>query len=416
MADSIQSKSFFRSGRYLLFWFGSLLSNIGAWMQQIAEPWVVLNLTNSPFWLGLDSFALNAPGLLFTLLGGVLADHYNRKVIILFFQAIQFLCVITMVILLLVGWLKVWMIVVISFLVGLTDSLSMPSFQSITPSLVEKKDIPKAVSLNSTQFNLSRILGPAIAGIVIVRFGALVCFSANAASYIPFFLSIYFIFPRGKLKKQGESINTKPVHQLKEFRKILINPEIRISLLTILITSTFCAPIITFCAVLIKNTFHAQAEYFGISVAAFGIGGLIGAAITFIPLPKLIKRNRLASILAIFLGLIIVAISLNHSFYFLIILLVFAGITLTASNISLNTSLQENVEENIRGRIVSLYQLSLSGGIAIGALITGYTVTQFNISTALLINGIMALILQIWLLRTQFNVQIKLHSKKTLNH
>ncbi len=415
MNDTLQtSKSFFRSGRYILFWVGSLFSNIGAWMQQIAEPWVVLSLTNSPFWVGLDSFALNAPGLLFTLLGGVLADHYDRKKVILFFQAIQFVCVLTMILLLIAGWLKVWMIVIISFFVGLTDSLSMPAFQSITPSLVGKKDIPIAVSLNSTQFNLSRILGPAIAGIVIVRYGALVCFSANAASYIPFFLSIYFIFPRGKFIKHKESIQTKPIHQLKEFKNLLHNPEVRISLLTVLVTSMFCAPLITFCAVLIKNIFHAQVEHFGGAMTAFGIGGLIGASITFITLPKSLKRNRFASILAILLGLVIVSIALNRSLYILIALLVFAGAALTASNISINTFLQEDVEENIRGRIVSLYQLALSGGISIGALFTGFTVTQFNISTALLINGIFAVILQAWLLWKQYRIPIARFHKENI--
>ena len=122
------SKSLLRTGRYGLYWLSSLLSNIGTWMQQIAQPWVILSLSNSPFWVGLDSFAMNAPSLLFMLWGGVIADRYDRSKIIYFFQAIQFLCVVTMVVLLILVWLKVWMIVLISFLVGLTDSLSMPRF------------------------------------------------------------------------------------------------------------------------------------------------------------------------------------------------------------------------------------------------------------------------------------------------
>ena len=401
MRDLAQtSKSFFRTSRYILFWLSSLFSNIGTWMQQVAQPWVVLSLTNSAFWVGLDGFAMNAPGWIFTLFGGVLADRYDRRKTVLLFQAIQFLCVVTMVILLVVGWLKVWMIVTISFMVGLTDSLSMPSFQSIMPSLVEKKEIGKAVSLNSTQFNLSRILGPAIAGIVIVRFGAIVCFSANAASYIPFFLSLYFIYPRKKLKTSALPIEAKLIEQLKEFKSLLLNVEVRLPLMIVLVSSMFCAPIITFCAVLIKNVFHAEVTNFGGAVAAFGIGGLIGSATSFMTLPKL-KGNKFASITAILLGLAIVGIALNHSIYILITLLVIAGAALTASNISINTSLQENVAENIRGRIVSLYQLALSGGISIGALFTGFMVTQLNISKALLINGIAAILFQVWLLFKQ---------------
>jgi len=394
-------KSFFRTGRYALFWVSSLFSNIGTWMQQIAQPWVVLSLSNSPFLVGLDSFALNAPGLFFTLWGGLLADRYNRRKIVLFFQTIQFLCVSTMVTLLVLGWLKVWIIVTISFLVGITDSLSMPSFQSIIPSLVNQKDIPRAVSLNSTQFNLSRILGPAIAGIVIVRFGAIACFSANAASYIPFFLSLYFIYPRRKIKTQGGSIEAQPAVKLNEFRKLLLNPEISLPLMTVFVTNLFCGPLISFCSVLIKNIFHAQVESFGGAMAAFGLGGLIGAASSFISLPTSVKRNRVAAAISVFLGVIVVAVALNHSYYLLLVLLVFAGAALTTTNISINTFLQANATNNIRGRIASMFQLALSGGIAIGALLTGFTVSQFNISNALIINGIFAIVFQLWLLKKQ---------------
>jgi len=406
MNDSLHvSKSFFQSGRYILFWVSSLFSNIGTWMQQVAQPWVVLSLTNSPFWVGLDSFALTAPGWLFTLWGGVLADRYERRRTVLFFQAIQFVCVLTMVILLIMGQLEVWMIVLLSFLVGLTDSLSMPSFQSIIPSLVERKDIHRAVSLNSTQFNLSRILGPAIAGIVIVRFGAVVCFSTNAASYIPFFLSLYFIYPRGGLKIKSEQIEGKPVQQIEEFRTLLLNPEVRLPLLSTLVTNLFCAPLVTFCAVLTKDVFHAEAGTYGGAMTALGIGGLLGAATSFISLPVYFKGNKLASVLAISLGFVVVAIALNHSFYLLLLLLVLAGAALTSSNVAVNIFLQENVVNSIRGRLVSLYQLALSGGISIGALFTGFIVSQFNISNALLINGAFTIAFQIWLLRKQFKLK-----------
>ncbi len=395
------SKSFLSSRKYILFWVSSLFSNIGTWMQQTAQPWIVLSLSNSPFLVGLDSFAMNAPGLIFTLFGGLLADRYDRRKIVLFFQTIQFLCVITMVVLLVLGWLKVWMIIIISFLVGLTDSLSMPSFQSVIPSLVNPKEIPRAVSLNSTQFNLSRVLGPAIAGIVIVRFGAVACFSANAISYVPFFLSLYFIYPRRRDKIKKESIEGQPIAQLNEFKKLLLNPLIRLPLLTTFVTSMFCVPLVSFCSVLIKNVFHSEVSNFGGAMAAFGLGGLIGAATTFISLPESLKRNKLAAFTAIFLGCLVVAVALNHSLDLLFVLLVFAGTALTITNISVNTFLQENATNNIRGRIASMFQLALTGGISVGALLTGFTVSKLNISTAFLINGSVAIVLQVWLLWRQ---------------
>src|SRR5262249_378329 len=144
-----ESGSLLRSRRYALFWASSLLSNIGTWMQQIAQPWVMLSMTNSPFWVGIDSFALNAPGWLFTLWGGVIADRVDRRRLVLYCQFVQFAGVLTLFLLLISGRLQVWKIVAISFLVGTTDALSMPAFQSIIPSLVSREEMPRAISLNS---------------------------------------------------------------------------------------------------------------------------------------------------------------------------------------------------------------------------------------------------------------------------
>jgi MFS family permease len=359
-------------------------------------------LTNSAFWVGVDSFALNAPGWLFTLWGGVLADRYDRKKTVMFFQSIQFLCVFTLVVLLLTGKLNVWMIVVISFLVGLTDALSWPSFQSIIPSLVDKKDIPRAVSLNATQFNLSRILGPALAGIVIVRYGAVVCFSANAASYLPFFLSLYFIYPRGGLKTKSVDAEANLSQQLNQFRDLLRDRLVRLPLLITLGNGLFCAPLIAFSVVLIKNVFHAEAGTYGGAMTAIGVGGLLGAATSFVSLPRHFGGNKLASVIAVVIGVLVVLVALVPSFYVVLALLVLFGAGLTACNIAVNIFLQESIGNHIRGRIVSLYQLSLSGGISVGALMTGFTVTQFNIANALLLNGTLAIAFQSWVLWRQF--------------
>ncbi len=149
--------------RFGSFWFASLLSSIGTWAQQVAEPWLLLNLGASSFLIGLDSFAMNAPVLLLTLVGGALADRSDRRRVITVFQSIQMLCPTAIVILLLAHRVQPWMIVGLSVVVGITDALSMPSFQSIVPSIVPREQIASGLALNSTQFNLSRILGPAIA-------------------------------------------------------------------------------------------------------------------------------------------------------------------------------------------------------------------------------------------------------------
>ena len=401
--DAPATGKFFRTWRYILFWISSLFSNMGTWMQQIAQPWVVLSLSNSPFWVGLDSFALNVPGLLFTIAGGVLADRFDRRRLVLILQLMQFACVLLLVALLATGALQVWMIVCISFFVGLTDSLSNPSFQTIIPSLVPAEDIPRAVSLNSTQFNLSRILGPAIAGVIIVKFGAVVCFSANAASYFPFLLSVWFIYPRKQKQpaQQTEVIQQKPIEQLAEITRLLRIPHISLPLMITFITNLFCGPLVTFCPVLIKNVFHAQVGNFGWAMAAFGCGGLLGAGVSFIPLPKQFARNRLAAVAAIILALTVVAIAFNRSLVLLSVLLVCAGAALTVANISVNTFLQQNATNINRGRVASLYQLALYGGISLGGLLTGFVVARLSITTALMINGGIAAVLQLLLFGRQ---------------
>ena len=393
--------SLLRSKAYLLFWVSSLFSNIGTWMQQVAQPWVVLSISHSSLWVGLDSFAMNAPGWIFTLWGGVLADNNDRRKVILLFQSIQFLCIVVLVSLLALGWLKVWMIVLISFLVGLTDSLSMPAFQSIIPSLVKSEDIPRAVAFNSAQFNLSRILGPAVAGVVIARFGAIACFGANAVSYLPFFLSLYWIYPKGVFKAKPVDLNARSVSQIKEYKTFLLTREARTPLLTVLVTTLFCGSLITFCPVLIQDHFHSGVASYGGAMAAFGIGGLLGAGISLRPLTQVNRRDRYSIFTAIALCLTVIAVALNHSFYVLLALLVLAGATMTVSNVSANTSLQQTAGEHTRGRAASLFQLAIHGGLSLGALLTAGLVTQFGISNALILDGGIALAFQVWILCSQ---------------
>jgi MFS family permease len=149
------------------FWFASLLSSIGTWAQQVAEPWVLLTLGASPFLIGLDSFAMDAPVWILTLAGGVLADRADRRRVIAIFQSIQMLCPTAIVILPVTHTIHPRMIIALSMVDGLTDALSMPSFQSIVPSIVTHEQVGRALALNSTQFNLSRIIGSAIAGVLI---------------------------------------------------------------------------------------------------------------------------------------------------------------------------------------------------------------------------------------------------------
>src|ERR1035438_122118 len=182
-----------RSRNFAILWFGNLLSNTGTWMQQVAEPWLVLRLSNSPVLLGLDSFMMDAPIWLLILVGGIIADRRDRRRTALFFQGIQVVCPILIVVLLATGRIEVWMVIALSLVVGVTDALSGPSINALVPSSVPDDDVASAVALNSAQFNLSRVLGPFFAGAVMATLGPIVCFALNASSYAPYLLAIYLL-------------------------------------------------------------------------------------------------------------------------------------------------------------------------------------------------------------------------------
>lgn len=392
-----QSLRLLRTRRFGTFWFASLLSNIGTWAQQVAQPWLLLSLGASPFLLGLDSFALSAPVFLMTLVGGALADSTDRRRTIVSFQSVQMMCPILIVVLLLFGAIQPWMVILLSLVVGITDGLSMPSFQSIVPSIVEKEQIPTGIALNSTQFNLSRIAGPAISGVLMAGIGAVGAFAVSAASYLPFILVVLWILPRRPLgSEQGEGFDR---HRLRaNVRIVLSQPLLRGALATVFLTSLLCGPVVVFCPLLVKEAFHGDVSHFSLAVGAFGVGGLLGALGV---LGATARRDLrpLSSGFAVVYGVVVMAAGWSGNPWGLSLLFVLAGISMTVSNTSANVVLQSSANNNIRGQTVSLYMLAMRGGIALGSLLTGLSVGVVGIRYALAINGALAVLLHLVLAR-----------------
>jgi MFS family permease len=389
--------------RFGTFWFASLLSNIGTWAQQMAQPWLLLSLGASPFLLGLDAFALGAPTLMLILVGGALADRADRRRTILFFQSIQMLCPLTLVWLLIAGEVEPWIVIALSLVVGVTDALSLPSFQSIVPSIVEREQIPSGIALNSTQFNLSRILGPALAGVLMASVGMVGAFAVSAASYVPFILVALWILPR-KLPTSDTDTDTNQNNipgLWASVGQVVSDPSLRGALLTVLVTALLCAPVITFSPLLVKEVFHGGSDQFSMALGALGIGGLIGAIGLMAVDPKSDQRF-ISTHFAIGFGLIVCLTAFNPWEWGLPALMVMAGVAMTASNASANALIQSNAPERIRGQSVSLFMLAMRGGMALGSLLTGLMVHLVDVQVALLINGVIALcahllIRQIWL-------------------
>lgn len=391
------SLSLLATKRFGTFWFASLLSSMGTWAQQVAEPWLLLTLGASSFVIGLDSFAMNAPVWLLTLAGGSLADRADRRRVITVFQSIQMLCPTGIVVLLATGQLQVWMIIVFAVIVGVTDALSMPSFQSIVPSIVSREDIGRGLALNATQFNLSRILGPSLAGILMASVGVLACFVVSAVSYLPFIGVALWILPKWSRPPPRADA---PLHRhpWSGMAQVLRQPSLRGALLTVLNTSLLCAPLMTFAPVMVKDVFEGDARHFSAALASFGVGGLLGAT-ALLAIPPAIDRRWLSAGFAVLYAITVVLSTLTPWFWGLLVASVVAGAAMTVSNTAANALLQATTERHLLGRTVSLYLLAMRGGMSLGALATGATVGLLGVRHALLVNGGLALALQVVLSR-----------------
>lgn len=388
-----RSLSLLGTPRFGTFWFASLLSSIGTWAQMVAEPWLLLSLGASSFLIGLDSFAMGAPVFLLTLVGGALADGADRRHVIALFQSIQMLCPTLIVVLLLTHGVQPWIIIALSLVIGITDALSMPSFQTIVPSIVSREQLPTGIALNTTQLNLSRILGPTVAGLLMASVGAAGAFAVSAASYVPFILIALWILPRGA--------PAAAAHHGLEFRQlgtavreVVRSAAMRSAISTVLVTSLLTAPLITFAPVLVKQEFQGAATHFSLVVGSFGAGGLVGALGLLSIDPKR-DRRPLACWMAILYAALVVIVALDRWFWALPMLFALAGAAMTASNTSANTLLLSSAPQQLRGRAISVYMLAFRGGTSLGALITGASVSLLGVRTALCVNGVLALLVHL---------------------
>jgi predicted MFS family arabinose efflux permease len=393
MTDSRKSRAATPAGpRFGTFWFASLLSNMGTWAQQIAEPWLLLSLGASSFVIGLDSFASAAPAWVLTLLGGMLADRRDRRRVIATFQSIQMLCPVTVVILLLTGTAQPWMIVMLSLVVGITDALSMPSFQTITRSIVDREQVGIALALNATQFNLSRILGPALAGVMMASLGAIACFSANAASFVPFILVAFWVLPKGPTPANSDGHESWNITT--NLREVSQHPALVRALATVFLTSMLCGPLIVFSPLLIRDILHGDVTTFGGVVGAFGIGGVLGSLL-LVAGGSRVDRQWLSTSFAVCYGAILILAALAPWTWALTLLFVLAGLAMNVSNTSVNTTLQTAAPAYALGRTVSVYMLALRGGLSIGSFATGLSVALLGVREALLMNGLLAVVAQL---------------------
>ncbi len=378
---------------FRLFWFGNMISLIGTWMQSVAQGWLVLQITNSPFLLGLVSMVSSLPVLFLSPIGGVLADKLNKHKTIIITQSALLILAFVLATLAISNRVQYWHILVLATSAGLTMAIDAPTRQSFVIELVGKKDLLNAIALNSSIFNLARIVGPALAGLVIGTIGISFCFYSNSLSYLAIIIGLLMM--RGNFKPINEKQNSL-FKNLSEIFNYARSDQRVIALITLVAAaSIFIMPYAMLMPIFARDILKVGAEGLGTLLAAAGIGALIGA-LTLASLGDYKKKGRLVLVGSIVFVTGTILFSFSTSFHLSLFLLTFIGWGMVAQNASINTLLQTMVPDHLRGRIMSLFVLTFMGMMPFGSFQAGLIANFLGARMALRIGGfVVAIILYV---------------------
>jgi MFS family permease len=374
---------------FRLMWAGAFTSSVGTWMQEVAQNWLILTMTGSAFLLGLDAFLGDAPYMAFSLFGGVLADRMDRRRILLGSQFVQMGSATLLVILVLTGAVHVWMILVLSFVVGCAQSFGGPAYQALVPTLVDRSELPNAIALNSIQFNLARVIGPVLAGVAFYRLGAAGCFGLNALSFLAPIAAL-LLLRRGGF---AAAPSTEGVFaSLKRGLTAVRDARALRGLIVLSFVGSFCAmPLVTFLPVFARNVFHRDARGYSVLLAAFGIGAIVGA-FGVAAFGNVRRKGVLAVAMQMFFGALMAGFALSKTPLVSYVLLGFAGAALMVVFALFMTLVQSHVEDNLRGRVVSVYSLAFRGAMPLGNLAAGALASVFTAPKVLVGNGVVMIL------------------------
>jgi predicted MFS family arabinose efflux permease len=385
---------------FRLMWAGAFTSSVGTWMQEVAQNWLIFTMTGSAFLLSLDAFLGDAPFLLFSLFGGVMADRVDRRRILLRSQYVQMASATLLAVLLLVHAVQIWMILTLSFVVGLAQSFGGPAYQALVPTLVDREDLPNAIALNSIQFNLARVVGPVIAGIAFYKLGAAACFGLNALSFLAPIAALLVLQRGGDLVPPTEGVLASLKTGLRAVQK---TGPLR-GLIVLSFVGSFCAfPLVTFLPVFAKNVFHKDAKGYSILLAAFGIGAILGA-ISVAAFGNVKRKGILAIGMQMLFGALMAGFALSRSLPVSYVLLGLAGASLMTVFALFMTLVQSNVENQLRGRVVSVYTLAFRGAMPLGNIVAGALAGAFSAPKVLVANGIVIVAMSVITLVTRQGV------------
>lgn len=359
------SALYFRDFR--LFWFGQLVSLSGTWMQSVAQGWLVYSLTKSPFYLGIVAAAASLPILLFTLIGGIAADRFRKRNLIILTQALSVIPALLLGILTDLNIITVYQVVLLAAFLGTVNAFDMPARQAFLAEMVGRGHLLNAIALNSAAFNGARIIGPAIAGLTIAYLGLPACFYLNAVSFVAVIIALSLIKIKGEITISSKGFFkdfSEGFHFIKRQRDILY------IIILIATFSLFGIPFASFLPVFAEEIFNAGAKGLGLLVSATGLGAFSAAII--IALKGDIKNKwRFMSVAGLCFSLSLFAVSISRVFWLSLLLLVFAGWGIASFLATANSFIQLSTSDHLRGRVMSVYSLVFLGFTPIGNFIIG---------------------------------------------
>ena len=359
---------------FRLLWIGAFLSSVGTWTQDVALAWLIHTRLRDPFYLGLRAFAADAPLLAFMLVGGAMADRVDRRLILLTSNVLQMCFATALGVLYATDRLGIGAIVGLAFLTGLSQSQSAPTYQAVITSLVPPRRIQNAVALNSLQFNLSRTVGPAIAGVLLARAGTGACFAVNAASFLAVIVALWRIripaHAEAAKEGLGRSVGTA-------FRHVARDPVLATLTLIAAAGSFLAFPLITYLPEIAGTVLRTGVEGYSLLLSSYGIGAIAGAIATahrgHVP-----GRGRMLLVALMVNGIATAGAVLSSHQVMAMACLLVAGFSLVTAFSTVNSLVQENAPGPLKGRVLGIYGFAFRGGMPLGSLVAGWLVRPFG--------------------------------------
>ena len=384
----------FKSRDFRLMWSGACTSSIGTWMQKLAQSWLVLLLGGSPFWVGLDSFLGDLPIFSLALFAGVAADRFDRRRLLLASQFVQMSCAFVLCALFATHAVHVWHILTLSFVSGVAQAFGAPAYQSLIPALVPREQLPQAIAMNSIQFNLARLVGPLLGGAALSGLGAAWCFGLNGVSFVAVIVSLLLISVRYDFPKTGDTV----FESMRQGIRFIRARENMVLLFAVSFACTYLGiPILTFLPVFARDIFHGTVKTYTLLLSIQALGAIAGAVVVA-AFGRKTGLGRMALLGLLALSICVCAFAWSKSLVLSCVFLFFGGMALITCFAMLSSLVQLFATDNMRGRVMSIYNIAFRGGMPIGSLVAGSLIPAFGAPNVVGTQGVILGVLTLYLL------------------